>query len=72
MNNNILCFIIELCAIFLQDNGCHFIEKKCHLQTRQQLFKAGPKTWVCARIVMNCNGETCTTTTCFDAYTPCI
>lgn len=33
----------------------------------------GPKTWVCVRIVMNCNGVECPATTkCFDAYTPCI
>lgn len=33
----------------------------------------GPKTWVCVRINMNCNGVDCAATTkCFDAYTPCI
>ena len=31
----------------------------------------GPKTWVCVQIKMDCNGTECTTTQCFDAWTPC-
>lgn len=39
------------------------------IQSTPQL---GDKTWVCVEIVMDCNGEECKTTKCFDAFTPCI
>ncbi len=34
--------------------------------------ESGVKTWVCAKIVMNCSGTECPTIKCFDAYTPCL